>query len=107
MVDSSSLLRGATGSRASVSTLRSDGAALRYTHVAIALHWLVAALVLAQFTWGWSMQQIPKQPPGLRADAYNVHKSIGLVILALMLVRLGWRPPHPPPPLHGLPRWPP
>ena len=78
---------------------------LRYTRAAIALHWIVAALVLAQFTWGWWMQQIPKQPPGLRADAFNLHKSVGLVILALMLVRLGWRLAHAPPPLDGLPAW--
>jgi cytochrome b561 len=73
--------------------------------VAIALHWLIAALVLAQVTWGWWMQQIPKQPPGLRADAFNLHKSVGLVILALMLLRLGWRLAHPAPPLAGLPAW--
>ena len=77
----------------------------RYTRVAIALHWLVAALVLVQVAWGWGMQEIPKQPPGLRADAFNVHKSIGLTIFALMLVRLGWRLRHPPPPLPPLPRW--
>jgi cytochrome b561 len=84
---------------------RSDGGPARYTTVAVALHWLVAALVLLQFSWGWLMQEIPKQPPGLRADAFNLHKSVGLVILALMLVRLGWRLSHPPPPLAGLPAW--
>ena len=51
------------------------------------------------------MQQIPKQPAGLRADAFNLHKSIGLVIFSLMLVRLGWRLGHPAPPLFGLPTW--
>jgi cytochrome b561 len=71
----------------------------------VALHWLIAALVIAQFAWGWSMQQIPKQPPGLRADAFNLHKSIGLVIFSLMLVRLGWRAGHPAPPFTGLPAW--
>src|SRR5438105_22803 len=96
---------GATGLPASASTSRSDGAALRYTNAAVALHWLIAALVLVQFAWGWSMQEIPKQPPGLRADAYNLHKSIGLVIFSLMLVRLGWRLAHPAPPLIDLPGW--
>lgn len=51
------------------------------------------------------MQQIPKQPAGLRADAFNLHKSVGLVLLALMLIRLGWRLLHPPPALIGLPPW--
>ena len=77
----------------------------RYTRTAVALHWLVAALVVGQFAWGWWMQEIPKQPPGLRADAFNLHKSIGLVIFALMLVRLGWRIAHPAPPLPAMPSW--
>jgi cytochrome b561 len=102
---SSSLPRGATGSPASASISRSDDTTQRYTQFAAALHWIVAAMLVAQFSWGWLMQQIPKQPPGLRADAFNLHKSIGLVLLALMLVRLGWRLLHPPPPLRGLPAW--
>lgn len=77
----------------------------RYTRTAVILHWLIAAIVIAQITWGWLMQQIPKSPPGLRADAFNFHKSIGLCLLALMLIRLGWRIAHPPPPLSGLPAW--
>jgi len=77
----------------------------RYTGVAIALHWLVALLVVAQVAWGWAMQEIPKFPPGLRADAFNVHKSIGLTILALMLVRIAWRVRHPPPALPAMPPW--
>lgn len=81
------------------------GSELRYGNVAIALHWLVAALVLVQIAWGWGMQEIPKQPPGLRADAFNVHKSIGLTILVLMVVRLAWRLRHPPPPLPEMPQW--
>ena len=81
------------------------GGMTRYTRSAVALHWLIAAIVVAQVAWGWLMQEIPKSPPGLRADAFNVHKSIGLCIFALMLVRLGWRLAHPPPPLPPMPRW--
>jgi cytochrome b561 len=61
--------------------------------------------VIAQFTWGWWMQTIPKQPPGLRADAFNFHKSVGLTILALMTLRLAWRLLHRAPPLPPMPRW--
>jgi cytochrome b561 len=82
----------------------SDAAPGRYTGVAIALHWTVAALLVAQVAWGWWMQEIPKQPVGPRVDAFNLHKSVGVAILALMLVRLGWRLGHPPPPL-ALPAW--
>jgi len=84
---------------------RSSAASGAYTRVAVLLHWIVAALVLAQASWGWWMQGIAKQPPGVRADAFNLHKSVGLVILAVMLVRLAWRLTHPPPALDGLPRW--
>jgi cytochrome b561 len=77
----------------------------RYTRTAIALHWAIAALVIFQFAWGWWMQGIPKQPVGPRVDAFNLHKSIGMTILALMVVRVLWRVGHPPPPLRGLPRW--
>jgi len=55
----------------------------RYTRTAIVLHWLIAAIVIAEFAWGWWMQEIPKQPPGFRADAFNLHKSIGLTILVI------------------------
>lgn len=77
----------------------------RYTTTAVILHWLIAAVVVGQFAWGWAMQEIPKSPPGLRADAFNWHKSVGLCLLALMLFRLGWRIAHPAPPLLPMPAW--
>lgn len=77
----------------------------RYTRTAIVLHWLIAIAVIVQFSWGWAMQSIPKQPPGLRADAFNLHKSVGLTLLALMVLRLLWRWRHPAPPLPPMPRW--
>ena len=77
----------------------------RYTRTAIALHWIIALAVAVQFTWGWTMQTIAKQPPGPRADAFNVHKSIGLTILALMILRALWRWRHPAPPLPAMPAW--
>ena len=77
----------------------------RYTATAIVLHWAIAALLLAEFAHGWWMQTIPKQPPGIRADAFNLHKSVGLVLLALALLRLGWRLAHRPPALPPMPRW--
>ncbi len=77
----------------------------RYTRTAIVLHWLIAAIVIAVFAWGWWMQEIPKQPPGLRAGAFNLHKSIGLMVLVLMVVRLAWRIVHRPPPLPPMPAW--
>jgi len=88
-----------------IGTLRATQPVARYTRTAVILHWLVAAVVLAQFSWGWLMQEIAKSPPGQRADAFNVHKSVGLCLLALMLIRLGWRIAHRPPALPALPAW--
>ena len=77
----------------------------RYSRFAILLHWTIAALVAAQFALGWAMQAIAKHPPGPRADAFNLHKSFGLLILAMMVVRIAWRLSHPPPALPPMPRW--
>jgi YVTN family beta-propeller protein len=69
----------------------------RYDRVAVALHWLVAVAVLAQLTLGWWMLDLPKDPPGLRAGWFNLHKSIGLTVLLVVVARLAWRWRHRPP----------
>lgn len=78
----------------------------RYHPVSIGLHWIIVVLVLAQIALGWWMIGIPKEPPGLRAGWFNLHKSIGLTIGVLMLARLAWRLAHPAPPLPpAMPSW--
>ncbi|HTS23546.1 MAG TPA: cytochrome b [Casimicrobiaceae bacterium] len=77
----------------------------RYTATAAALHWLIAALVVGMIVLGWSMQSIPKVPVGPRVDAFNLHKSIGLTILLLMVLRSAWRAAHPAPGLPPMPCW--
>src|SRR5262245_39977415 len=52
------------------------------------------------------MIEIPKYPVGVRAAWFNLHKSIGLTIGVLVVVRLAWRLAHPPPRLPAaMPRW--
>ncbi len=77
----------------------------RYPLTVIVLHWLIAAAVVGLVVLGWWMQAIPKDPVGPRADAYNLHKSIGLTALLLMVARLAWRASHRPPQLPPLPVW--
>jgi cytochrome b561 len=77
----------------------------RYTATAATLHWVVAALVLVMIVLGWSMQAIPKVPVGPRVDAFNLHKSIGLTTLMLMVVRTAWRATHRAPGLPPMPEW--
>lgn len=52
-------------------------------------HWLIAALILAQAVIGLSMVQLGLTPAKVRVFA--LHKSIGITILALVLLRIAWR----------------
>lgn len=73
----------------------------RYTGTAIVLHWLMAVLIFAQIGIGLYMVDIPKRTPPV-AFYYNLHKSLGLLALALVALRLWWRARHPAPPVSGL-----
>jgi cytochrome b561 len=64
----------------------------QYDGTAKVLHWLVVALLLAQYLIGWLMPDIHRgMKPG---DAMTWHISVGIVILALIVVRLVWRLTH-------------
>jgi cytochrome b561 len=63
----------------------------RYGDMAVWLHWVVAVAILGQLALGWWMQEIPKGPDGTRAWWFNLHKSVGMTIAALVLLRLAWR----------------
>jgi cytochrome b561 len=75
----------------------------RYSTPAIVLHWAIAALIFALVVLGWWMQDLPRQPPGFRADMFNLHKSFGLVALAFIIAMIAWRFSHEPPPLPPMP----
>jgi cytochrome b561 len=95
-------------------------ASTRYTNTAIVLHWLIAIGVFAMFALGWYMSELPKEAPkqiaydlfgwGIytwqlaeeaspRTFYFNLHKSIGVTILALIIIRVLWRITHRPPAL--------
>ncbi len=67
-------------------------AALHYGRTAKLLHWLIAAVIIAQFAIGWLMPDIHRGPPG---TPMVLHISVGVTILLLMALRLGWRIAHP------------
>ncbi len=74
----------------------------RYATIAIILHWLIALAIVVQVGLAWRMGS--KTPEGFALN--QLHKSIGVTILMLSVIRLGWRltnplPPEPP----GLARW--
>lgn len=76
----------------------------RYTRTAIALHWLILALLIAQYTVGWTMPHIGRNTPV--TTLISLHFSIGVLILGVIVVRLIWRIIHgEPPPEAGVPPW--
>ena len=76
----------------------------RYSTPAIALHWLLALLIASMAALGWWMMTIEHEPGG-RAWL-DLHQSIGLVVAALILLRILWRVSHRPEPLAaGVPPW--
>lgn len=69
----------------------------RYSDVSIALHWTIAVLLLVQvFIGGW-FEDLPRGPE--KGEAFALHASVGVTILVLSLLRLGWRIANPAPPL--------
>ena len=67
----------------------------RYTAGAIALHWIIALLIVLNFAAVWISEGMPKPE---RMQIMANHKAIGLTILALSVLRLVWRFTHPAPP---------
>lgn len=76
---------------------------LHYGATAKLLHWLVVALLVVQYAIGWLMPDIHGSM--LPGNAMILHLSLGLTILAIVLVRLLWRLTHPVAPESSLPRW--
>lgn len=69
-----------------------------------ALHWLMAAGIIAMLGFGTYLGRI--EPSLSTIWMYGAHKSVGLVLLALALARVGWHLASPPPhPLGGVPAW--
>jgi len=80
----------------------------RYGLIAMTLHWTIAILVVFMLWFGRYMTDLPKGSFE-RLEAYQLHKSIGLTVLLLTLIRIGWRlvnrGPDPLPSLRGWELW--
>jgi cytochrome b561 len=68
----------------------------RYSRPAIILHWMVSVLIFTNIALALSADWLPEawQRPDI-----NLHKSIGITVLGLAIMRLLWRLGHKPPPL--------
>ncbi len=72
----------------------------RFPAAFIALHWLIALAIFALTVLGFYMIGLPKGLP-IKATLINLHKSLGLTVFLLVLIRIAMlaavrRPPLPP-----------
>ncbi len=68
----------------------------RYTRTAMLLHWLIAALMIGNVILAWTAESLPDD---WVRPAIDTHKSIGITVLGLAVLRLLWRFAHTPPPM--------
>ena len=75
----------------------------KYTRIAMAFHWLIAVLIVGNVVLGLLAESFPEH---WVRTAVDTHKSIGITVLGLAILRLLWRFANPPPPLPGTyPAW--
>lgn len=75
-----------------------------YNAVAKLLHWSIAAFVIMLLIMGFTMTRISDLQ--LKFSLYQLHKSMGITVLGLMVLRLGWRIIAKPPAMPStMPRW--
>lgn len=76
----------------------------RWSAFGIGLHWLTLALVLGLAVAGLLMGELPNGP--FKIQIYGLHKSFGLTVFGLTLLRLLWRwLSKTPAPIAGTPVW--
>jgi cytochrome b561 len=75
----------------------------QYTRVAMVLHWVIALLIVTNVVLGLSADLLPDD---WVRPVIDTHKSIGITVLGLALLRILWRVSHRPPPLPSeFPAW--
>jgi cytochrome b561 len=60
-----------------------------YGFVSKNFHWIMAFIIIFNFILGYFMGNLDKGP--LRFFIFNLHKSIGILIIVLIILRLLWR----------------
>jgi cytochrome b561 len=68
----------------------------KYSSTAIILHWIVAALILVNVVLGFGANYVPDK---YARGFVDLHKSVGITILGLAILRILWRLTHKPPPM--------
>jgi cytochrome b561 len=68
----------------------------KYSRVAVFLHWIIAPLIIVNIALGLGSELGGEENIRFVIDT---HKSIGITVLGLVLMRVLWRLTHRPPPL--------
>ena len=82
----------------------SDQASVRFSPARRAMHWLTVLLLVGSFALVWAVDWLP--PGQNRAQVVGLHRTIGLLVLSLTLLRLVWSLVSRRPPRITAPRWP-
>jgi cytochrome b561 len=78
----------------------------RHGRVVAALHWLIGIALLGQIAFGFLLDDLAPRGTPSRAAVINLHKSFGMLLGLAIVLRLGWRIAHPPPPWpRAMPAW--
>jgi cytochrome b561 len=83
------------GARARAAAAPADA---RYDRVTVWLHWGIGVLLLAEIAFGLFLDDIAPRGTPARAGVINLHKSFGIVLGILIVVRIAWRLGHAAPP---------
>ncbi|WP_448212433.1 cytochrome b [Colwellia sp. MEBiC06753] len=67
-----------------------------YGWLAIFFHWLTALVVIGMFTSGWWMVELNYYSQWYKTAPY-LHKSVGLLLFALLISRMVWKKTNPAP----------
>ena len=59
-----------------------------FGYIAKSFHWVIAFLIMGMLILGYFLEDIPAAQ---QEFVYNIHKSIGIIIFGLVVLRLGWR----------------
>lgn len=78
----------------------------RYSAVAVVLHWLVAIAIIYNLWVGLGFDDLEASHSPLLRPAIDLHKSIGITVIGLVVLRVLWKVGHPgPAPMAALKPW--
>ena len=76
----------------------------KFSHITVSLHWIIALGMIALIAFGLYIEDLPRGPE--KSQLIGLHKSFGILIFLLAVLRIGWRLVNRfPRPLGSMPAW--